>query len=194
LDELTEPSSFRKFVRYFLRGAVITFPVVLTVWVAWQTVAWVDSWLGIDFPGAGLLLVLLGITLIGMLATNVVTRAAIGTLDEIMARVPLVRLLYNASKDLMNAFAGEKKSFNSSVRVRIDPDKDLWILGFVTAQDLSRLGLPEHVAVYLPQSYNFAGQLILVPANQVEAISIDGSDHMTFIVSGGVAQGGGGAP
>ena len=58
-----------------------------------------------------------------------------------------------------------------------------------TAQDVSKLGLPNHVAVYLPQSYNFAGQLILVPASQVEAISIEGSDHMTFIVSGGVAKG-----
>ena len=108
-----------------------------------------------------------------------------------MKRVPIVRLLYNASKDLMNAFAGEKKSFNSSVRVRIDPNSDIWILGFVTAQDVSKLGLPNHVAVYLPQSYNFAGQLILVPASQVEAISVEGSDHMTFIVSGGVAKGGG---
>src|SRR5690606_10694252 len=130
VDEPTERSALSRFVRYFLRGAVITLPVVLTIWVAWEAVTWVDGWLGIDFPGIGLILVLLGITLIGMLATNVVTRAALGTLDEIMTRVPIVRLLYNASKDLMNAFAGEKKSFNSAVRVRIDPDKDLWILGF----------------------------------------------------------------
>ena len=189
MDDLTEPSPFRKFAKYFLRGAVITFPVVLTGWVAWAAVTWVDSWLRIPIPGIGLIVVLLGITLIGMLATNVVTRAALGTLDEIMKRVPIVRLLYNASKDLMNAFAGEKKSFNSSVRVRIDPNSDIWILGFVTAQDVSKLGLPNHVAVYLPQSYNFAGQLILAPGNQVEAINIEGSDHMTFIVSGGVAKG-----
>ncbi len=189
MDETTSP--LRRAAAYFLRGAVVTLPVVLTLWVAWAAVAWIDGWLGLSIPGVGLVIVLAGITLIGMLATNVVTRAALGTLDEIMTRVPLVRLLYNASKDLMNAFAGEKKSFNSSVRVRIDPEKDLWILGFVTAQDLGKLGLPNHVAVYLPQSYNFAGQLILVPASQVEAISVEGSDHMTFIVSGGVAKGGG---
>lgn len=188
MDETTSP--LRRAATYFLRGAVITLPVVLTLWVAWAAVAWIDGWLGLSIPGVGLVIVLAGITLIGMLATNVVTRAALGTLDEIMTRVPLVRLLYNASKDLMNAFAGEKKSFNSSVRVRIDPDKDLWILGFVTAKDLGKLGLPDHVAVYLPQSYNFAGQLILVPASQVEAIGVEGSDHMTFIVSGGVAKGG----
>lgn len=188
MDETTSP--LRRAASYFLRGAVITLPVVLTLWVAWAAMAWIDGWLGLSIPGIGLVIVIVGITLIGMLATNVVTRAAIGTLDEVMTRVPLIRLLYNASKDLMNAFAGEKKNFNASVRVRIDPDKDLWILGFVTAKDLGRLGLPEHVAVYLPQSYNFAGQLILVPAAQVEPISVEGSDHMTFIVSGGVAKGG----
>ena len=128
-----------------------------------------------------------GITLIGLLATNVVTRAALDTFDAILARLPLVRLLYTAAKDLMNAFAGEKRRFNTAVRVRIDPDKDLWVLGFVTAQDVSKLGLPDHVGVYLPQSYNFAGQLLLVPATQVTPVDIEGTEQMKFIVSGGVA-------
>lgn len=188
MDETASP--FRRAAIYFLRGAVITLPAILTVWVAWEAVTWVDGWLGLDIPGVGLLVVLVGITLIGLLATNVVTRAAIDTFDLILARLPLVRLLYTAAKDLMQAFAGEKRRFNSAVRVRIDPDKDLWILGFVTAEDLGRLGLPNHVAVYLPQSYNFAGQLILVPSAQIERVDIEGSEHMTFIVSGGVAQGG----
>jgi uncharacterized membrane protein len=186
------PSPFRRAAIYFLRGAVITLPAILTVWVAWEAVTWVDGWLGLDVPGVGLLVVIIGITLIGLLATNVVTRAAIDTFDMILARLPLVRLLYTAAKDLMQAFAGEKRRFNTAVRVRIDPDKDLWILGFVTAEDLARLGLPDHVAVYLPQSYNFAGQLILVPSTQVERVQVEGSEHMTFIVSGGVAQGGNG--
>ncbi len=188
------PTTLRRLATYFLRGAVITFPVILTIWVAWQAVAWVDGWLGLTIPGVGLLVVLAGITLVGLLATNVVTKAALDTFDAILARLPLVRLLYTAAKDLMHAFAGEKRRFNSAVRVRIDPDKDLWVLGFVTAEDVTRLGLPGHVGVYLPQSYNFAGQLLLVPANQVVPVDVDGSDHMTFIVSGGVAQAGIGQP
>lgn len=185
MDETTSP--FRRAATYFLRGAVITFPVILTVWVAWEAVAWVDGWLGVPIPGVGLAVVIVGITLIGLLATNVVTRAAIDTFDAIFARLPLVRLLYTAAKDLMNAFAGEKRRFNTAVRVRFDPDKDLWILGFITAEDVSRLGLPDHVGVYLPQSYNFAGQLLLVPAKQVQPVEIEGTEHMKFIVSGGVA-------
>lgn len=185
MDETSSP--MRRAATYFLRGAVITFPVILTIWVAWEAVAWIDGWLGLDIPGVGLLIVLIGITLIGLLATNVVTKAAIDTFDAILARLPLVRLLYTAAKDLMHAFAGEKRRFNTAVRVRVDPDKELWILGFVTAQDVSKLGLPDHVGVYIPQSYNFAGQLLLVPATQVEPVEIEGTEHMKFIVSGGVA-------
>lgn len=177
--------------KYFLRGAVIAVPVALTFWIAWRAITWIDSWLGLPIPGVGLLVVVGAIMLIGLLATNVVTRAALDVFDGIMTRLPIVRLLYNAAKDLMQAFAGEKRRFSKAVRVRVDPEKELWILGFVTVEDASRLGLPHHVGVYLPQSYNFAGQFIVVPANQVERVEIESSEHLTFILSGGVSESGG---
>jgi uncharacterized membrane protein len=175
---------------YFLRGAAITLPVVLTLWVAWQAINWIDSWLGLPYWGVGLLIVFASITLIGALATNVITRAAIGTLDVVLARLPLVRLLYNAAKDLMGAFVGEKRRFNRAVRVQPDPTIELWFLGFITSDDLGRLGLEGWVAVYLPQSYNIAGNLVLVPADRVVPVAVDSADLMAFIVSGGVAKGG----
>jgi len=175
---------------YFLRGAAITLPVVLTLWVAWQAINWIDSWLGFTYWGVGLLIVLASVTLIGALATNVVTRAAIGTLDLVLARLPLIRLLYNAAKDLMGAFVGEKRRFNRAVRVQPDPTIELWFLGFITSDDLGRLGLEGWVAVYLPQSYNIAGNLVLVPADRVVPVAVDSADLMAFIVSGGVAKGG----
>jgi uncharacterized membrane protein len=61
------------------------------------------------------------------------------------------------------------------------------VFGFVTRQGLGALGFPTHVAVYLPQSYNFAGQLIIVPSDQVEPIDVPSGELMTFIVSGGVS-------
>ncbi|MEI2720061.1 MAG: DUF502 domain-containing protein [Gemmatimonadales bacterium] len=172
--------------RNFVRGLVISLPVALTVWIAWRAVTWVDGWLGLTIPGIGLLVVMAGITAIGALATNVVTRAALATLDQLFERLPFVRILYTAAKDLMGAFVGNKKRFNRAVRVQPDPSLDLWFLGFVTADDATRLGLPGHVAVYLPQSYNIAGNLILVPAERVVPVEGDSSDVMSFIVSGGV--------
>lgn len=183
------PSPLRRSATYFIRGAVITVPVVLTVWTAWSAVKWIDGLLGLPIPGIGLLIVIVGIALIGALATNVVTRAAIGTLDMILARLPLVRLLYTAAKDLMQAFAGEKRRFNRAVRVQPDPALELWFLGFVTEDNLDRMGLPGWVAVYLPQSYNIAGNLVLVPTDRIVPIEIDSADLIAFIVSGGVAKG-----
>lgn len=176
---------------YFVRGLAITLPVVLTVWVAWGAVRWVDSWLGLPIPGVGLVIVVVAITIIGALATNVVARATVATLDHVFERLPLVRLFYSAAKDLMGAFVGEKRRFHRAVRVQPDPALDLWFLGFVTADDVTRLGLEGYVAVYLPQSYNIAGNLVLVPASRVVAVDVDAADLMAFIVSGGVA---GGAP
>ena len=174
-------------VSYFVRGLALALPAVLTVWVAWAAVRWIDSWLGLPIPGAGLVVVVVAVTIIGALATNVVARATVATLDRIFARLPLVRLLYSASKDLMGAFVGEKRRFNRAVRVQPDPSLDLWLLGFVTADDLSRIGLTGHVAVYLPQSYNIAGNLVLVPVDRVVPVDVDGAEWMAFIVSGGVA-------
>jgi uncharacterized membrane protein len=67
-------------------------------------------------------------------------------------------------------------------------------LGFVTQESLAGYGLAGHVAVYLPHSYNVTGNLIVVPAAQVEPISAGGADIMTFIVSGGVTGASLGAP
>ncbi|MBA2292981.1 MAG: DUF502 domain-containing protein [Gemmatimonadales bacterium] len=177
------------FAQYFVRGLVITLPAALTLWIAWRAVAWVDSWLGLPIPGVGLVVVVLLVTVIGALTRNVVARATMSTLDGVFDRLPLIRLLYTAAKDLMGAFVGEKKRFNRAVRVQPDPSLDLWFLGFVTSDDGARLGLPGHVAVYLPQSYNIAGNLIVVPAGSVIPVNVDSADLMAFIVSGGVAQG-----
>lgn len=186
MDSPTPRALLGAIARNFVRGLAITVPVVFTVYIAWVAIAGVDGWLGLPIPGAGLLIILAAITLIGMFATNVVTRAAIATLDQLFEKLPLVRLFYTAARDLMHAFVGEKKRFTKAVRVRPDPAMEVWFLGFVTADDMARLGLPGYVAVYLPQSYNIAGNLILVPADRVVALAVDSADLMAFIVSGGV--------
>ena len=68
------------------------------------------------------------------------------------------------------------------------------VLGFVTRDALVGLQLPEHVAVYLPQSYNFAGNLLIVPRSAIEPLSLSSGELMTFIVSGGVSGLGVGGP
>lgn len=179
----------RRLVTYFLRGLVVTAPVALTLYICWVVFERVDRWLGLPIPGAGFVLTIALITLVGFLASNLVTRGFVGMLERAMQRLPFVRLLYTSSKDLLNAFVGEHRRFDKPVAVSLGAGSDLRMLGFVTAESLERLGLPGHVAVYLPQSYNFAGNLLVVPVDRVHALSVDSAEAMTFIVSGGVSGG-----
>ncbi len=177
----------RNLAGHFLRGLLITAPTAITAYVCWWLISTIDGWLGIDIPGAGLLVAVTAITLIGMFASNLVTRSLLAWIDKAIERLPFVRWLYTATKDLLNAFVGEQRRFNQPVRIQIGPTPDFFTLGFVTAGSMAHLGLPDHAAVYMPQSYNFAGQLAIVPAAHVTPLDADSAEVMAFIVSGGVA-------
>jgi uncharacterized membrane protein len=99
----------------------------------------------------------------------------------------LVKLIYTSIKDLVSAFMGDKKSFNQPVAVTLLPGGNVKALGFITRDGLHALDLPHHVAVYIPQSYNFAGYLAVVPRDQIETLDVSSAELMTFIISGGVS-------
>ena len=99
----------RSLAGYFLRGLLITAPVVVTIYICWLLVTTIDGWLGIDYPGVGILVAVVGITLVGVLASNLVTRSVLGWVEQALERLPFVRFLYTATKDLLNAFVGEHR-------------------------------------------------------------------------------------
>lgn len=174
-------------IGYFGRGLVVIAPVAITLGVLVWVLTTVDAMLGIEIPGAGLAITLAIVTFVGFIATHFITRSAVGLFDRLFDKVPLVRLLYNAVRDIFNAFAGDKRRFDQAVSVRIDDAGHVRLFGFVTRQSLAELGLPGHVSVYCPHSYNFSGQLVVVSADRVEAITQPSADVMAFVVSGGVS-------
>lgn len=177
----------RRLVGYFARGLVLLAPLAVTVWICWLVFTRVDGWLGLPIPGAGFLATLVLITLVGFLGSNLLTRSAVGALEAIMGRLPFVRLLYGSTKDLLNAFVGEKRRFDKPVIIKIVPDGTVRLVGFVTQESLAHLGLSAYVAVYCPHSYNFSGQLYVVDARQVDPLDVASADAMAFVVSGGVS-------
>jgi uncharacterized membrane protein len=179
----------RRLVNYFFRGLLVTAPALLTFWLCWLAIRWFDDLFGIKIPGLGIAIAIAGITLIGALASNLVTQTLIATADHFLAKLPFFRLLYTSIKDLLNAFVGEKRRFNKPVRARIGQgEAEVYLLGFVTAATLEHLGLAGQVAVYVPFSYSVAGHIMILPANRVTALDVDAADAMAFIVSGGVAR------
>ena len=109
-------------------------------------------------------------------------------LEGVLERLPFVRLLYSSTRDLLNAFVGEKRRFDKPVIVTPLIGGQARAIGFVTQETLESMGMREHVAVYLPQSYNFAGSLLIFPTSAVEPLDAESADVMAFIVSGGVTM------
>jgi uncharacterized membrane protein len=178
--------SLKSLVRYFLRGCLVTAPLGLTVYIVWVVLSAIDRLLPLQVPGLGLVATLALITLVGVLTSNVVGRTVVEIADGLLGRLPLVKLVYTSIKDLVSAFVGDKKRFDVPVAVTVS-SSGARVLGFVTRDELARLGMPDHVAVYFPQSYNFAGYLLLVPRTAIEPLPLPASEVMTFIVSGGVS-------
>jgi uncharacterized membrane protein len=178
----------RRLLGYFVRGLVLVAPIAVTLWICWGIFTRVDGWLGLPIQGAGFVATLVLITLVGFLGSNLLTRSLVGLLENAMSRLPFVRLLYGSTKDLLNAFVGEKRRFDKPVLMSLlREDSSAKLVGFVTQETLDHLGMSGYVAVYCPYSYAFAGQVYVVAASQVEPLDVASADAMAFIVSGGVS-------
>lgn len=177
-----------RLLNYFLRGLVVVVPLALTLYVCVLIFTTIDSWLGLPVRGVGFLLTLVLITIVGFFASTFVTRSVINWLDTVLDKLPFVRLLYSSAKDMLNAFVGEKKRFDKPVLVALSGDRAVKVLAFLTSDSLASLGLADQVTVYMPQSYGFAGHILVVPADRVERIDADAAEVMAFIISGGVTQ------
>ncbi len=173
----------------FLRGLAIVIPTVVTVYILYQTFLWIDRLIALPFPGLGVLVTFVAIVLIGILASNWVIARMLAIPDMVFTRAPLVKILYTSIKDLIEAFVGDRRRFNRPVLVTLGGPPSVEALGFVTCDDLSPIGAAGRVAVYFPQSYNFAGNLVIVPLESVRPINADPGRVMAFIVSGGVSGG-----
>lgn len=188
-EELRKSLSMNELAKNFFEGLFILVPVVVTIWVVIFVFEIVDGWLNFPVPGVGFLLTMVMIVLAGRLASNVFVQGLLGSLEKILTRTPFIKLVYTSIKDLIEAFMGEKKRFNQPVIVSLMPGGHAEAIGFVTRKSLEAFGLQDHVAVYFPQSYNFAGNLLVFPRNQVRPVLMDSADVMAFLVSGGVSGG-----
>jgi uncharacterized membrane protein len=183
----------KRLINYFFKGIVFLAPFALTIYVCVRVFTTIDGWLGIPIPGVGFLATVALITLFGFLAQDLLKRSWFAVIEGLLERLPFVRLLYSSTRDLLNAFVGEQRRFDKPVIVAPYPGGVARAIGFVTQESLASIGLADHVTVYLPQSYNFAGALLIFPVSAVTPLVADSADVMAFIVSGGVTALPGGA-
>ena len=191
----------KRVLNYFFQGLLVLVPLVVTFLVIYKIIIWVDSLLpfqipvhipgiaDLDVPGLGILTIVVGITLFGYFASHLVANPFFLFVERLLEKTPLLKIIYSSVKDLIEAFVGEKKRFNQPVLVTVNKDANVQRIGFITQNDLTQLGLSGNkMAVYLPFSYGFNGQLVIVPAENVEKIDASGTEMMKFVISGGVTD------
>jgi uncharacterized membrane protein len=187
----------KSLLAWFLQGLLFTAPLSLTVYIIYKSFRIVDGILadvilnifGFTIPGLGMVVILGTITIIGYLGSSIVFMPLLSYLDKLISQAPLVKIIYTSIKDFMSAFVGKERRFTEPVLVKISRDGNLEKMGFITQKDLSNLGIPKgKVAVYLPHSYNFSGNLFIVSVENITPLDALPSDVMKFIVSAGVTS------
>lgn len=179
---------WRLVLSYFFRGILLTVPIAVIGVVLWKALVFLDTIIPYEIPGLGLLTLLAGVTLIGWIGSTVLYQPVADFGNEVLQRIPLLKTFYDALKDMVEALVGSKKKFDRPVLVRMVQGSNLEKLGFITQDDLGLLGIADgRVAVYLPHSFAWSGNLYIVPTGNVTPLNARAGDVMKFIVSGGVA-------
>jgi uncharacterized membrane protein len=184
-------------INYFFQGIILIVPISVTLYVLVNTFLYVDDilreyvtqWLGFYTMGLGILFMLIGLTVVGFLGQTIIFKPLLVIFDRLISKAPLVKIIYTSVKDLLSAFVGQKKKFSEPVLIRENANSDMEKIGFITAHDLSKLGIPDgKVAVYLPYSYNVSGMLVIVPVENVTPLEANPTDVMKFVISAGVTH------
>lgn len=177
----------KSLLKYFLQGLFYVVPIGVTIYLIVWLVVRIDGIITLDFPGLGLIAILVGITIVGFLGHFFVSY--LRPLDRAMEKTPLIKLVYTSMKDMMSAFVGKKKQFKTPVLVKMGEGLEIERMGFITQEDLSEIGIGnDKAAVYFPFSYGINGQVMIVPKKKITQIHASSSDVMKFIVSGGVTN------
>lgn len=198
--------TLKRLFRYFLQGLIILAPIIITVYAVTALFNFIDNILpeafgkifphwGVDqhgntvkIPGIGFVILILTVVFIGYISSSFVVGRLVDLFDTILERTPGVKIIYSTVKDFFEAFAGNKRKFDKAVLVSVQ-DKEVWQIGFITQEELLQFGLAEFVAVYVPKSYAFTGELFFLKKERVKLLTgISSAEAMKFAISGGVTH------
>ena len=196
---MTEPAKYnfskdgilKLLFRYFMQGILILAPISITIYILYWLFDIIDGFLRpfVSVPGVGFLTIIGFIIFVGWVSSYFIMESVINFFDHWLERTPGIKLIYKSIKDFFRAFAGDKKKFTKAVLANVF-NNDVWIVGFLTDDEMDKFNMEaDMVAVYVPQAYNFAGQLYILPKDRVKPIeNITAGDVMTYTVTGGVVE------
>lgn len=184
-------TTVKQILRFFIQGLIILAPIGITGYILYWLFDKVDSILRpyVNIPGLGFVIIILFVILVGWVSSTFLMGSFLSFFDQWMERTPGIKFIYTSTKDFFEAFAGDKRKFNKAVLASVFSE-DVWIIGFLTDEEMQKFDLGANmVAVYVPQAYNFAGQLYILPRDKVRKIDqITSGEAMKYTVTGGVVD------
>ncbi len=198
----------------FLTGLVVVLPIGLTIYFVWSVIGWIDGWIlplipasyqpdvligrwfgpEYEFPvrGVGVLVFLIVTIIVGWLAKGLIGRSVIRSGENLVERMPVVRSVYSALKQVAETFFNKKEqSFDKVVLVEF-PRSGAYALGFMStrpkgelAERLAALG-PDMSAVFVGLTPFTSGMLLFVPTKDLVVMDMGVDDAAKLIVSGGL--------
>ena len=212
-DETNDQSTRRRgilgrFRNYFLTGIIVTAPVGITIALALWVINWIDgkivplipqaynpqllfqNYIGIHVPGIGLLVVLVGLTVIGFLAAGLVGRVLVRTGETLLTRMPVIRSVYSALKQIFETvLRSSSRSFREVALIEY-PRRGIWAIGFITTTTTGEVqnDIAEDVVnVFLPTTPNpTSGFLLFVPRKDIIVLDMSVEEAIKMVVSAGI--------
>mgnify|MGYP003676773329 CR=1 FL=1 len=199
------PTGGMRLRRYFLTGLIVVAPVAITAYLTWSIVLWVDGWvkpylpsiynpdtyLPFSVPGYGLLVALFLITMVGFLTANLVGRSVLGFGESLLDRMPLVRTVYKALKQIFETVLAEQNSSFKQAGLIEYPRKGIWSIVFIATETKGEVDklLPENetIAVFLPTTPNpTSGFLLFVPRKDIHYLEMSVEEAAKMVISAGL--------
>lgn len=183
----------------FLKGLFTFLPIAVTIYILYAGIMIMESMLGttiqryfpaLYIPGFGLLLTVVFIFLLGLLLNNLLTASFFSSVERQLMKVPFIKAIYSPLRDLMNLFSNTgSKELKSVVLVEIG-NGEIKVLGLITRDNFSDLGLSEQlkdrVAVFIPFSYGLGGYTTLVHRTKITEIDMAAEKAMSLAITGWV--------
>ena len=191
---------------WFFAGIIVTAPIGLTVWLIWSFIAYVDrnvisllpdryhpeTYLPFSVPGLGLVIGVVGLTLIGFLTTNILGRWLVRIGEKLVARMPIIRGLYGALKQLFETMLAQKATAFRQVALIEWPHAGMWTLAFVTTSETGEVGRRlggDVVGLYVPTTPNpTGGYFVYLRRADLVILDMSVDEAMKHIISTGVVS------
>jgi len=196
---------------YFLTGLVVAGPLLVTAWLTWSFINWVDSlvrpfipptyrpetYLPWPIPGTGLIIAVVVLTTLGFLTANLVGRKLVELGEGLLNRMPIVRPVYKTMKQIFETLFSKTGSSFRQVALVEFPAPGMWSLVFLSqppSGDLAdKLPQGEHVSAFLPCTPNpTTGFFFYILRKDLVVLDISVENAMTLLISAGMVQPDGG--